>query len=292
MVAERADRQYGVVTRQQLLASGLRTDTIGRAVRAGRLRPMFGGVYSLVGYGALSQEGWWMGALLACGEGSALSHDAAGVFWRFFNAPRLPIHVTTAGQRMRAEPRIRTHRLDLPTADTVVRDRLRITTPGRTIVDMAAGRDGRELRGIVERAQDVRRFHPNQIQTILDRPAQLRGVGGLRDLLVLIGSDADGAKSKLERLFLALVRRHRLALPEVNVRVEGRERDFVWREQRLVVETDGYRYHSSRQAQRRDRKRDRELTAAGWRPARFTYEEVAFEPDEVALELARLLHTR
>jgi len=56
-----------------------------------------------------------------------------------------------------------------------------------------------------------------------------------------------------------------------------------------VVETDGYRYHSSRRARRRDNRRDRELTARGWRPVRFTYEEIAFEPTEVARELAGLL---
>lgn len=77
--------------------------------------------------------------------------------------------------------------------------------------------------------------------------------------------------------------------PEVNVEIEGRQRDFVWRERRLVVEVDGYAYHSSRQAMRRDKARDRRLTAALWRPARFTYEEVAFEPSATAAELASLL---
>jgi very-short-patch-repair endonuclease len=73
-------------------------------------------------------------------------------------------------------------------------------------------------------------------------------------------------------------------------------RDFAWPDQRLVVETDGYRYHSSRSAKRRDNRRDRELTALGWRPVSFrwrpvsfSYEEVAFEPCVVGEELARLL---
>ena len=55
-----------------------------------------------------------------------------------------------------------------------------------------------------------------------------------------------------------------------------------------MIEVDGYAYHSSRAAMRRDKARDRELTAALWRPARFTYEEVAFEPDATAAELKRL----
>jgi very-short-patch-repair endonuclease len=71
--------------------------------------------------------------------------------------------------------------------------------------------------------------------------------------------------------------------------IADRARDFVWLEQRLVVETDGYRYHSTRQARRRDNRRDRQLTALGWRPVRFTYEEIAFEAGEVAGELGELL---
>lgn len=75
----------------------------------------------------------------------------------------------------------------------------------------------------------------------------------------------------------------------MNVHLEGRARDFVWRDQDLVVEVDGHAYHSSKLALRRDKQRDRELTAALWRPARFTYEEVAFEPAAAAAELRLLL---
>ena len=102
-------------------------------------------------------------------------------------------------------------------------------------------------------------------------------------------SDSDRARSHLERLFLALARRARLPRPQTNSEIAGRSRDFAPPAQRLVVETDGYRYHSSRQARRRDNRRDRQLTALGWRPVRFTYEEIVFEPAEVAKELTVLL---
>jgi very-short-patch-repair endonuclease len=99
----------------------------------------------------------------------------------------------------------------------------------------------------------------------------------------------DNARSHLERLFLALTRAAKLPRPAINEEVGGRSRDFVWPDRRLVVETDGYRYHSSREAKRRDNRRDRQLIALGWRPVRFTYEEIAFEPAAVATELAGLL---
>jgi very-short-patch-repair endonuclease len=101
--------------------------------------------------------------------------------------------------------------------------------------------------------------------------------------------DRDNARSYLERRFLKLAHHARLPRPEVNADIAARQRDFAWPASRLIVEVDGYRYHSSKQARARDARRDRELTARGWRPVRFTFEEIAFEPGEVARELTRLL---
>jgi hypothetical protein len=283
-----ADRQQGVVSRAQLLAIGLSADTIGRAIRSGLLRPVFRGVYA-VGHTALKREGWWMAALLACGDGSALSHLTAGTLWRLLNRPARPVHVIAPASRGRKQRGIEPHRLHLHPAEVVRSDGLRTTTPARTIVDLSTVLAPRPLRELVERAQDLRRFNPREIAASLDRVPSRRGTRELASLLELLQPDASNARSYLERLFLPIARRAKLPLPEVNVPIAGRRRDFVWREQRLVVETDGYRYHASRQAMRRDRQRDRELTALGWRPARFTYEEVAFEGDRVGTELGTLL---
>jgi very-short-patch-repair endonuclease len=68
----------------------------------------------------------------------------------------------------------------------------------------------------------------------------------------------------------------------VNASLAGRCRDFSWPDHGLVAEVDGHRWHSSKRARRRNARRDRELIAIGMRPVRFTYEEVAFEPDVVA----------
>ena len=57
------------------------------------------------------------------------------------------------------------------------------------------------------------------------------------------------------------------------------EADFLWREHRLVVETDGYAFHSSRRAFERDRRKDQELQAAGYRVVRFTWRQIADEPE-------------
>jgi very-short-patch-repair endonuclease len=81
---------------------------------------------------------------------------------------------------------------------------------------------------------------------------------------------------------------HGIARPAVNANVEGFEVDFVWRDARLIVETDGHRHHGTRAAFERDRARDARLIAAGWRVVRFTERQVRDEADAVA-DLLRIL---
>ena len=286
LVGALADGQYGVVCREQLLAAGLSNGAIGRAADAGRLRPVFRGVYA-VGHVALRREGWWKAALLACGPDAALSHRTAATIWGLLAGPALPVDVITLAAKGRKHSRITTHRTPLHPLDALVIDDLRVTTPSRTLADLAAVLTGHALREAVERAQDLRRFDPADLRATLARAG--RRPRRLLDLLTLLSPDHDNARSHLERLFLALTRAAKLPRPEINEPIGGRRRDFAWPDHRLVVETDGYLYHVSREAKRRDNRRDRELTARGWRPVRFTYEEVAFEPAEVAAELAGLL---
>ena len=288
IAGEIADRQHGVVARWQLLAAGMSPEAIARSLKAGRLRSMLRGVYS-VGHAVVSADGWYQAALLACGDQSVLGHHTACMKWDLRRGDLFPLSVIVPGDRGRKLDRIQTRRTKLDRRDWMLFDGLRLTTPARTIIDMAGELSPKEMRLLVERAQDVKRFDPKRIEEVLERNHRRPGCRPLLHLIALLNPDADGAKSYLERLFLKLVRKAGLPFPEVNVMIEKRERDFVWRDRRLVVEVDGYANHSSRQAMRRDRARDRELTAALWRPARFTYEDVAFEPGATAKELTRLL---
>ena len=81
----------------------------------------------------------------------------------------------------------------------------------------------------------------------------------------------------------------RLPRPETNITVEGYEVDLLWRRERLIVEVDGYAYHSTRQAFERDRARDAALQAAGYRVVRLTWRQIAYEPLAVVVQLTRLL---
>jgi very-short-patch-repair endonuclease len=92
-------------------------------------------------------------------------------------------------------------------------------------------------------------------------------------------------RSELEELFLQLCDDHGIRRPEVNTRIEGMEVDFVWRDQRLIVEVDGYAHHRSPTAFETDRERDVNLTRAGWRVLRFTWTQITRRPAWVARSL-------
>jgi very-short-patch-repair endonuclease len=96
-------------------------------------------------------------------------------------------------------------------------------------------------------------------------------------------------RSEAERRLLELVRAARLPAPATNRRLHGHEVDFVWRPQRLVVEVDGYAFHSSRSAFERDRRRDADLIREGYRVIRLTWRQLTREPEAVVALLARAL---
>jgi very-short-patch-repair endonuclease len=110
----------------------------------------------------------------------------------------------------------------------------------------------------------------------------------LRDL----GWGTERTRSDLERLFLRLCRRHGIPKPEVNVRIGPYEVDFLWRAERLVVEVDGWKYHSDRRAFETDRARDRELARRGFTILRFTDRELSTQPNVVVTSLRAHLRER
>jgi very-short-patch-repair endonuclease len=100
-------------------------------------------------------------------------------------------------------------------------------------------------------------------------------------------------RSELEARLLALVATSGLPRPVCNRAVmvgdERIEVDFLWSEQRVVVETDGEKFHANSLAFERDRKRDRLLQVDGYRVLRFTHRQVEIEPEAVIASIRELL---
>jgi very-short-patch-repair endonuclease len=168
------------------------------------------------------------------------------------------VTVPVAGGRKRRDG-IRIHRIpSLPRSATTSRLRIPVTTPARTLADIRPQLSPGGFRSAARQA-DFLRLPVDFERLVPDRSA-----------------------TELERLFLRLCHRRRLPLPEVNVWIGRHRVDFLWREQRVVVETDGYESHRGRQAFEDDRARDNELMAAGYDVLRFTYRRVVDEPEHVA----------
>lgn len=287
---ELAANQHGVVTRAQLLNLGLSADAIRHRVDRGRLHAIRRGVYA-VGRPQLTLRGWWMAAVLACGSDALLGHGSAAELWGIrrprthaMNGAQLRrpslIDVSMPGATCRRRAGIRTHRRrELAQVDRTRRDRIPVTTPARTLIDLATQLEGGALEGAVNEADKLGLIDPETLRIEIDAYAGMDGIAALRKILdrrTFALTD-----SELERRFLRLVRRAGLQPPRTRERVNGFRVDFHWPEYGLIVETDGLRYHRTPSQQARDRLRDQTHLGAGLVALRFTHAQVAFEPAHV-----------
>jgi len=288
-IAEIAKRQHGVVSVLQLREAGISDHAVRARVLAGHLYRVHRGVYA-VGHLGLSHEGRWFAAMLAAGRGphrdgasilnhwrAAVSHRSAAALWELLPVRNGPVDVivpSAGGRAVRAG--IRIHRsISLLPKELTLRHGIPVTTPRRTIADLRGVGPGRkagkapawELRKAIRQA--------NVIGLPIDE----------RDA-------ADRTRSDLERAFLSICRRHRLPRPEVNVPVGPYLIDFLWREERLVVETDSYRYHRGEVAFQDDHVRDLELMRLGYGVLRLSEVQIDETPKDVAEALGDELRKR
>lgn len=282
-----ASRQHGVVTRTQLQQAGIRRCTVDRRVSAGRLRLLHRCVY-LVGplFIPRARE---MAAALACGESAVVSHLSAAWLWPVLpdRDGSAPIEIILRhGNRSRSGVRIRRIRTLRPDEATRL-EGIPITTPARTLYDLASSVGSRELERAVTAALAQRLTSRSEILALLNRHGP-RGTAGLRSLVEAEPGPVR-TRSLAEEHFLALIREGQLPVPEINVVLRGYEVDFFWRGAGLVAEMDGFAFHSSRVAFEGDRRRDAALAAAGLRVMRVTWRQLQSEPKAVLARLAGAL---
>jgi very-short-patch-repair endonuclease len=233
-----------------------------------------------VGHLNLTRNGRFMAAVLACGDEAALSHFSAAVLWGMLHDGGGRIHVTAETRRRR--PGLVLHEAALG-GDIARRAGIPVTTPARTLIDLADVAPRRTL----ERAIDEAEYLRLDCTGLAPRHGR-RGSGVLSSVLAVHTAGSTRTRSEMEEMFLAICDKHQLPRPEVNVHIEGYECDFVWREQRLIVETDGGAAHGTARARKRDPLRDGDLMIAGWRVWRITYERLLREPDAIADQLVGL----
>jgi very-short-patch-repair endonuclease len=289
-IAAVAGAQRGRVSRRQLLAAGISYSAIERLVARGQLLPRHRGVFA-VGHQAPTKLADETAALLAVRDGAALSHHSAAMLWGI--APSGSgdgrIHVLVPGGSAKRLQGVHVHRTRiLAPRDVRIREGLPVTSPARTLFDLAETVTERELERHFDQALVDRLVRLPEVAELLRRFQGRPGCPQLRALLNREGGPTR-TRSQAEERFLALIRRAQLPEPEVNVRLHGYEVDFHWRAQRLVVEIDGFQFHSTRRAFEHDRRKDATLRAAGIATMRVTWRQMTEESYTVIAQLAQAL---
>lgn len=272
-----AEVQHGVVSRQQLLEQGLGRQLIDARLASGLLVAVHEGVFA-VGHSRLSREGKWLAAVLATGSGAVLSHGSAAQLWGIGEGSRRPEVTRRSGGTTRATIWIHQTR-SLPEDHVKLKAGVPVTSVERTVLDLAARTRRRPLERMLADASRAGILKWPRLWQVIEWGVGRKGRGLLRQVARDLDPHSHAARSPLEVDFLALCRRAGLPSPQVNVFVEGHLVDFLWLSARLVVETDGYAFHSDRGAFERDRRRDLDLAAAGYEVSRLTYQMVRHEPD-------------
>jgi very-short-patch-repair endonuclease len=224
-----------------------------------------------------------MAAVLAT-RPSALHGRSAAALWRIWPNARSVEHVLTTRSGVRSQRGVRVHRsTTLLPRDITRRDGIPVTTPARTLLDLAAELTPDQLVDALTHARVDRLVTDDALRDQLARNPRHRGARRLGDALT-----GPATRSELERRLLRLIDEEDLPRPEVNRHVAGHEADTHWADHALVVELDGRAAHAARWA--RDAERDAAHRAAGLTVVRFTWWDVHNDPARTVARLRAHFH--
>lgn len=286
-VVEVAQRQHGIVTAAQLQQSGYSKRMIHTRVQSGELFRRHRGVLGLPG-GGDTWEQKILAGVLASGPVSAASHRAASRLWDLRTVDS-DVEVSIRFPRRCRLDGVVVHRSrDLEPEDITEVAGIPVTTPERTICDL----------GLVFPEHEVARILHHSIATGLVTPRDLwnmrlrtskqgrNGTGVLERVLLELPEMAEHTESGLEIMFLDLCLRNGALSPSLQVPVKVRGQvfrlDFAWPQERVFVEIDGARFHSTPEQLQEDARRQNLLVAAGWIPIRFRFEDLRDQPARCA----------
>ena len=294
-VAQIAERQHGVFARAQATELGFSSAAVQHRLRTGQWQLIRPGVYRVPG----SPPTWeqrLMAVTLAAGPDAVASHRSAAALLDLPGFRRLgSLEVTTPRATKRRHPDATTHgSLWLPGSHVSTVDGIPSTCAARTLVDLAAvlppGRTERAIDNCLA-AGHVTTHALAAVAADLARPGR-PGTALIRRLLEERSEGYVAPASELEARFLALVRSAGLPEPvrQHDVGDSGRwmgRVDFAYPDLRLLIELDSRRHHMSKLDFEADRDRDTRRVATGWRPLRFTWDQVTRRQAEVVDVLCR-----
>ncbi|CAN5120678.1 DUF559 domain-containing protein [soil metagenome] len=280
-------RQQGRIKRAQLIELGFTPDQVDGMVERRELVVEHRGVYA-VGHAPQSLAGRAAAATLAYGQNAVASFFTAARLQRLLRTGEaaLLIDVTIPSRGPRSRRGVRVHFCDnLAPADRRIIDGVPVTSPARTLLDIAA----RAPEDVFEAAFDEAVFRktvtPSDVIDVLSRNAGRAGTARLR---TLHQADASGERNRreAEKRMAKLIRAAKLPPPRANARIGPYTVDFVWPEHHFVLEMDGFSTHSRRSAFEADRARDADLQSRGYLVMRVTWRQLTREPAVVVARLA------
>ena len=279
-------RAHGNVTRRELLGAGLSASAIRRRVAKGGLIPQYDGVYR-VGHAAPSREASFMAATKAGGEGALISGRPAGHALGLVKG-KVPKPEVVCRRELDIKGLRSTRCRKLIREDAMRWKGIPITSPPRTLVDLAAVLSAEALARACHEAGVRYGTKPRQVEAVLKRKPNAAGAAKLRAIL---SGEQKVTLSKLERRFLQRLKEAGLPLPQTNVVAGTRRVDCRWPERRLTVELNSFTFHNSRVSWEGDYQREREARDRGDEFRRFTWTDVYESPDYMLRELRKLLTT-
>jgi very-short-patch-repair endonuclease len=287
-IARVTGKQRTLATAEQLYACGISKRAIEYRLASGRLRVVFRGVYT-VAPGELPPFALELAALLAVGDNSFISHRSAAFVWGLRATPPSQVEVSVFGRCCGARKDIRLHRVQKIRQDELCRhEGLWVSSPARAVLEVAADARLDGLAEMVEKGVTERVLTPRKLEAVLARHRGRRGSARLSEVL---GDESATTitRSKAEKAFLKLIRDARLPPPETNQRLGRYVPDFMWREQRLIVELDSYRFHGGPDAFQNDREKDLVYRDSGFDVLRPTRNHVIHQPARVLVSVVRAL---
>lgn len=251
---------------------------------------MHRGVYALA-HVALPAHAADLAAVLAVGEGAYVSHHSAAAIWAMAPERQRAVQVTLVGRDAgRRRPGIEVHQTrTMDRRDVTTCRGIPLTRPARVLLDIAPSLRRRELERMFDRGLKERLFSRHTVATLVARNPRRPGAALLGALAEAEGRFSTVTRSPPEETLLPLIRAGGLPEPEVNGWLGPYEIDFLWRSERLVVQVDGYQFHSTRRTFEADHALDLELESDGWVVMRFTRDQVEEQPELVLVKLAQRL---
>ena len=297
-ILELASERAGVFTRAEVYACGGSEPMVRRRAAGGLWVRAGGDAFALAGWPDSPQQRRWIG-LLAAGDPAHLSHEAAADV-RGIQGVRRGLAVVTVLHPLHLEvENVTFHQLvDVRPEHVEIIDGWPVTTPARTIVDLAAVVSRARLKVAVQHVVVERQASLGQIDRVL-RDVRRRGKPGVRKAVAVLDelSGEPPPASELERRLHEVARMARLPIVRQHVLPWAREPivgvvDAAVLESRLILEADGRSWHARLEQMAHDRRRDREAAEAGWLTIRWVYDDLVHDPHDAARSLREIHRIR